>query len=55
MYTFNAIISYILPNHYNFFSAVIISIDNQADNNIKMTVLNKNWVLLSFKHTKASQ
>ena len=34
---------FILPKSYNFFSAVIVSIDNQSnlDDNIKIAVLNK--------------
>ena len=50
MHTFNAIISYILLKNYNFFSVVIIFIDNQTWMITLKSVLNKNRVLLSFKY-----
>jgi len=43
-------ISYILPKNYNFSSAVIIAINNQTQMISLKSILNKNRVLLSFKH-----
>ena len=50
MHTFNNIISYILSKNYNFSSAVIIAINNQTQMISLKLILNKNRVLLSFKH-----
>jgi len=50
MHTFNTIISYILPKNYNFFFAIIISINNQTRMTTLKSVFNQNRVLLSFKH-----
>ena len=50
MHTCKAIIFYILQKNYNFFSAVIISVDNQIlDDSTEITILKKNRVLLSSK------
>jgi len=49
MYTYKAIIFYILQKNYNFFLSIIISIDNQTLTITEITILKKNRVLLSSK------
>jgi len=50
MHTYKGIIILYIAEKLQFFSAVIISIDNQIfDDNIEITILKKNQILLSSK------